>query len=288
MGGVETEVVPLHPPFDVSFRGFHRRQVLDHIESLEGRMALVAADRDDALRQAAELSKLLDHLRRESEEIRARLERVQAAPDTVAGASERLHRMMVLAEDETAELRNRTDQELTARRAAAEADAMRLGEEARQAREQALEQRRALIAEGRAEAGRLVREAADGCRRLEAESETRRTRVQQELEATIAHRRAEADEALHRQETLGVARMELLVRMVGDEIRRRSALLDRRAAELEELQLQVACQLATAHSALLQAVSQLPLPVTPTGGPAELSGEPPEAGRHRRLLHRPA
>ncbi len=61
------DLVPLHEPFETALRGFNRQQVLDHLESLDGRIAIVAADRDAALAQVAQLSKAPDHLRPESE-----------------------------------------------------------------------------------------------------------------------------------------------------------------------------------------------------------------------------
>ena len=42
------DLVPLHEPFETALRGFNRRQVLEHLESLDGRVAIVAADRDAA------------------------------------------------------------------------------------------------------------------------------------------------------------------------------------------------------------------------------------------------
>src|SRR3954471_12420778 len=57
------ELVPLHEPFETALRGFNRRQVLEHLESIDGRLAIVTADRDSALAQVAELTKALNDLR---------------------------------------------------------------------------------------------------------------------------------------------------------------------------------------------------------------------------------
>jgi hypothetical protein len=51
------DLIPLHEPFDIARLGFNRRQVLDHLASLDGRITLLAADRDAALAQVAELSR---------------------------------------------------------------------------------------------------------------------------------------------------------------------------------------------------------------------------------------
>ena len=63
----QDDVVPLYEPFETALRGFNRQQVLAHVESLEGQISMVTADRESALRQVAELSKAIDHLREESE-----------------------------------------------------------------------------------------------------------------------------------------------------------------------------------------------------------------------------
>src|SRR3712207_2916455 len=77
MRETQDEVIPLHVPFEIVLRGFNRQQVLDHIESLEDRISVIASDRDTALRQVADLSKVLEYLRREAEEATERLARLQ-------------------------------------------------------------------------------------------------------------------------------------------------------------------------------------------------------------------
>lgn len=110
MGGMhDDEVIPLHAPFEVVLRGFNRQQVLDHLESLEGRIAMIAADRDAALRQAADLSKVLEHLRREAATATERVERLQRS--SLGGAGVRIERLLQLAEDEITALRISTEQE---------------------------------------------------------------------------------------------------------------------------------------------------------------------------------
>src|SRR5688500_7234100 len=123
MNGGDDEVIPLHAPFEVTFRGFRQQQVLEYIESLEGEISLIGADRDRALEQAAELRKLLDHLRQEWEEARRRLESKPPTPPTGLPAgvtSERLHQMVVLAEAEAKAIREKGAADATATRAEAQ------------------------------------------------------------------------------------------------------------------------------------------------------------------------
>lgn len=120
----QDDVVPLHEPFETALRGFNRQQVLDHIESLDGRITMVAKDRESALAQVAELSRTIDqlreesellaHLRRETERVNEQVELMAQAP--IVGASVRIQRIVRLAEEEAAELKARAEQEAAAHR----------------------------------------------------------------------------------------------------------------------------------------------------------------------------
>ncbi|MFN2496494.1 MAG: hypothetical protein ABR608_11395, partial [Pseudonocardiaceae bacterium] len=92
MRGPQDEVIPLHAPFEIVLRGFNRQQVIDHIESLEGHIAMMTADRDAALRQTAELSRVLDHVRHEAEQASTRLHRLQRS--SLGGAGVRIQHML--------------------------------------------------------------------------------------------------------------------------------------------------------------------------------------------------
>ncbi|MEU4739981.1 hypothetical protein AB0G02_05870 [Actinosynnema sp. NPDC023658] len=122
MGAKEPEIVPLHAGFDVVYRGFHRRQVLEHLEHLEEQLKYTTLDRAEALAQAADLRKLLEMTRKDLDDARARIERLEMSPNTTTGASERLHRMLTLAEDEANELRLRAERDVAALRERTEAE----------------------------------------------------------------------------------------------------------------------------------------------------------------------
>ncbi|MDQ3825332.1 MAG: hypothetical protein M3325_06095, partial [Actinomycetota bacterium] len=168
------ELVPLHEPFETALRGFNRRQVLEHLESLDGRLAIVTADRDSALAQVAELAKalndlrsetdLLGHLRREAEKATAEMNRILTAPMAQVGA--RIQRIMELAEEEAGELKTRAQAEIAATKARADQDITEL-------RARADNQIAALRASVSREAKSLIEHAKRQCEQLESESAAR-------------------------------------------------------------------------------------------------------------------
>ena len=115
MRATPDELIPLHAPFDVVVRGFKRQQVLDHIESLEGEIAMIAADRDAALRQVADLTKLLDHLRHQAEEAIRQVDRLQRASLGAAGI--RVQHLLQVAEDEITALQAESERHIARREA---------------------------------------------------------------------------------------------------------------------------------------------------------------------------
>lgn len=130
MGAKEQELVPLHAGFDVVYRGFHRRQVIEHMENLEEQLRFTSLDRAEALAQAADLRKLLEMARHDLEEARARIERLETTSGSHASATERMHRMLRLAEDETAEMHLQTERECADLRARTEVELAELRAEA--------------------------------------------------------------------------------------------------------------------------------------------------------------
>lgn len=193
-GSQHDDLVPLHQPFETELRGFNRRQVLEHLESLDGRIAMVMADRDAALDQVAELSKVLNHLRTQSEDLRreadratSRVERILATP--MAGASARIQRIMWLATEEAAELQAHAESEAAARIARADQEIAELRARAD-----------AEIIKLRANASREVKSLLDHARRQRDQDES----AQRELRAQVADEVA-ALEALRAEITTALA-----------------------------------------------------------------------------------
>ncbi|MGW6936160.1 hypothetical protein ACWGE0_39305 [Lentzea sp. NPDC054927] len=203
MGAKEQELVPLHAAFDVVYRGFHRRQVIDHIENLEEQLRFTSLDRAEALAQAADLRKLLEMTRQDLEDARARIERLESTSGSHASATERMHRMLRLAEDEAAEmhlqadrectdLRTRTDVEVAALRADAEREAAAMRSEA----ESELYATRQDCASRAAAVERLEVEMERRCADLEAQHRQRADEVERECTEAVAQAQADADRLL--------------------------------------------------------------------------------------------
>ena len=234
------DLVPLHEPFETALRGFNRRQVLEHLESLDGRVAIVAADRDAALAQVAELTKalnhlrseseLLVHLRREAEKAAAQVERILSAPMAQAGA--RIQRILQLAEEEVAELKVRAQTQIAAEKARADQDIAEL-------RARADDQITALRASASREAKSLLEHAKRQCDQLEAESAARRQAAEQNSVQAIAQRESEANDRIKAEEIGSLASLHIIARMMGDNLTDRSRAVERDEAALRDLRAQV-------------------------------------------------
>ncbi|MGH8916785.1 MAG: hypothetical protein ACRD0H_00315 [Actinomycetes bacterium] len=244
-------MVPLYMPFEIVLRGFDRQQVLEHIESLEGRIAMVAADRDAALRQAADLSKLLEHLRRETEEATERVERLQRS--SLGGAGVRIQRMLQAAEDEITALQVRTAEETTALSERTRAEADRLIEETTRRCER-------LEADSEQRRSTAEAESAARCQRIEEESEHRRRTAEQQSERDIAAREAQASIRIREYQTWGMAGLHLILRIAGEGLNRRMGQVEREITRFVQLRAEVTARLFSAHHALEEAVAQVGKP----------------------------
>lgn len=243
--------MPLHQPFDVALRGFDRRQVLDHIDTLQGHITIVERDRDAALAHTAELQKVLEHLRaegavlthlqRQLDATNEQMHRLQQAP--LVGVPARIQQMLALAEEETAEMRDRARVETDQLRNQVETETAEL-------RRRAEVEATSLRDRSRLEAERLSRDTAARCERLEAATQRRRQEAEQQLEQEIARRHAEATRQIAEQEKASLARMHLMMRAVGDQV----DAARREIEALTALRSEIAAQLAAADRLLAAAV----------------------------------
>jgi cell division septum initiation protein DivIVA len=257
MHGTRDEVVPFPPPFEVVLRGFDRQQVIDHVNTLEARVATIGAERDAALhraaglnekveqlrREAAEATRQVDRLRREVAEAATEVDRLQRSPLTAATA--RIQRMLQMAEDEAVELQTTTERETTSLRESA-----------------------------RAEADRLLTETTQRCERLEAESQRRRQsansefaarhqQAEQQAEQDIARRRAETEAWTRDYQTRSVAALHLIMQMAGERLSSRVIKVKRQVTVARTLRSEVTGQLSEVHRLLVEALGVVDQP-TPT------------------------
>src|ERR1044071_7668721 len=90
--GEERDLVPLGAGFDITKRGYSRMQVEEHLEQLDGQLKILAADRNAAAAQAAELTAQLEVARTTIDDLNKQVERLAQPPTTLEGLSERLQR----------------------------------------------------------------------------------------------------------------------------------------------------------------------------------------------------
>src|SRR5919197_2890204 len=121
--GADQDLVPLGPGFDVTKRGYNRMQVNEHLEHVQNQLVMLAADRNNVAAQADDLARQLEGARSEIDELRGQVERRALPPTTLEGLSERLQRMLRLAQDEATETKARAEAEAGHIRDKAEADA---------------------------------------------------------------------------------------------------------------------------------------------------------------------
>src|SRR4051812_32371710 len=197
--GEDRDLVPLGAGFDIMKRGYSRVQVEEHLERLDGELRLLAADRDAAVSQAADLARQLEQSRSEIDSLRGQVERLALPPTTLEGLSERLQRMLRLAQDEAAETKARAEAEAEHIRAKAETDANALraryeemlrGLDTRRAEMEA--EHRDVIAKATAEAAAITKTAQDERAKLDSESNQRRAQIEEDFEIAMASRRTES------------------------------------------------------------------------------------------------
>lgn len=216
------DLIALHEPFDISRRGFDRRQVLNHLESLAGRIALIAADRDAALVQVAELSRVLDHLRRDADEATAQVQRLLKQPMAEVGA--RIACILQLVADEAAEVKAHAEAEINASKARAAQDIAEL-------KAHVDEQITAVQVHARREAQSLLEQARRERDQLESESAARRKAAEQ----AIAQREAQATQRIRHSELRSLGGVYLLLRVLDDRV----AAVQQEELALRELRAQV-------------------------------------------------
>lgn len=203
----DRDLIPLRPAFDIVRRGYDRAQVDYRIEELTAYLHIATADSDAGAAQVAELTRQLAAVREELDESRREVQRLGAPPTTLEGLSERLKRMLRLAQNEAAEITAKAQAAAAQRMADAERDAGDLPgryremikETERRRAEMETEHQR-VLAEARRQAEQIVAQATGHAAELDAEAATRRRQVEEDFEITMSARRSEAMRRLADQE----------------------------------------------------------------------------------------
>jgi hypothetical protein len=224
------EWLPPPVPFEIVRRGFAPDQVTAHLEKLEYDLRIATANRDATTQRLAELGAQLAAAQTEADNLRAQLDRMALEPVSMASLSDRMQRLIRIAEEEAAEtrakadeyssgLRERTDRETADRRAALEAEATTLITNL-QAGQSELEAARAQFD---AERDRTRSQLADQVRDLIAEATA-------EAEATRERARADA----HAMTSSAIATAEATVSAARAEAERLDAESESRRLQAEE------------------------------------------------------
>ncbi|MGP4018861.1 cellulose-binding protein [Saccharopolyspora sp. 5N708] len=272
----DRELVPLKSDFDTVWYGFRRSQVKFYIQQTEAEIRLVTEDRDSALSQVSDLTAQLNEARAEVELLKQQLDEQARSPIDAAALSDRLRRMVRLAQDEANEIvaaAQAASEHEWARSEQAAADLRnryeKLVAEADEWRRQSEEQRNEMLARTREEVQAMAREAEQCRRRLDTDAELRRTQVEHDFEISMAARREEAMRILAEREQASRNEAQRRVREASAEAERRL----RRADEYAETMLRMRQALAQRVRAAQQVLGAAEpfLAAAEAGAPSEES-----------------
>ena len=235
----ERDVVPLGTGFDIVKRGYSRTQVEEHLERLDKELKLIALDRDAATAQAQDMYKQMGQARTEISDLRSQVNRLSAPPTTLEGLSERLQRMLRLAQDESNEIKARAESDAGQIRARAEADANSLRAryenliaEVDGRRVELENEHRELMEKAHADIDARNKAAEAARTKLDTESAARRQQIEEDFEIAMSSRRTESMRVLAEQEATSKAEAERRVREATDEAARIRAQVGEEAAQL--------------------------------------------------------
>lgn len=212
------EWLPAQIPFDLVRRGFAPDQVTAHLERLEYDLRIATANSDATNQRLSELSAHLSAVQSEADDLRAQLDHLALEPVSMTGLSNRMQRMIRLAEEEAAEIRARANAEADQLRAGAAATAAATATEREafdgereRTRRQLAEQVKNLVNEATAEAENLrvtataqaetaLTAATTGADQLLTDARNESTRAvaaaRAEAESTLLAARTEATDTL--------------------------------------------------------------------------------------------
>ncbi|MBB5156574.1 cellulose-binding protein [Saccharopolyspora phatthalungensis] len=270
----DRELVPLKSDFDTVWYGYRRSQVKFYIQQTENEIRLLTEDRDSALSQVDELAAQLNRARAEVEALKQQLDDQARKPIEAAGLSDRLRRLVRLAQDEANEV-------LVAAQAAAEHEWARseqaaaelrdryekLVAEADEWRRQSERQRNEMLARTREEVQAMAREAEQSRRRLDVEAEERRTQVEHDFEVSMAARREEAMRIQTERERKSREEAQRRVREATAEAERRIRDADEYSETMLRMRQDVAARVRAAQQVL--ATAEPFLAATEAGVPSE-------------------
>ncbi len=175
------EWLPQQAAFELVRRGYSPEQVNEYLDRLEYDLRILTADRDSATHRLADLASQLQAAQSDSDELRHQLDRTAMSTPTMSGLSERMQRMIRLAEEEAAEIRARAGADAAERQADTDQRAADLSEA-----------RRSFDAEREKARGQLAQQVEDITNEALAESERVRGAASHEAASVVGAAQAEA------------------------------------------------------------------------------------------------
>lgn len=267
-----SEWLPPPVPFEIVRRGYSPDQVTAHIEKLEYDLRIATANREATSERLAELTGQLSAAQAEADALRAQLDRQALEPMSMGGLSDRMQRMIRIAEEESADtrtaaeeystdLRERTEAETAELRRTAETEVAQLRANAEKAAAELRAKSEAEAAEVHATLQTRLSEQADARAAFDAERDRTRTQLSEQVSALLveatAHAeatRAQAREDSERMVAEAEAKADLLVTQARAEAERLEAEAAARRAELEEdFTLAINARRLEAHRAVTEA-----------------------------------
>jgi cell division septum initiation protein DivIVA len=275
------DIVPLRTDFDRAWRGYDIRQVREYVLGIEAELRLLISDRDAAAANAEDLARQLEEQRTENDRLREKIDRIARTPIEPDGLSERLLRMVELAEDEATEITERA--RAAAERSWAEAD--KAGHRLRERHERMVaeldERRRELAAEHdklmartRAEIDIMTKQAAQNRRRQEEQAARRREQIENDFAQVMAARRTKALQEIAERERLAKQEAERLVAEATATAQQLVEVAQGKADVMDELRRRTAEALQATHQLLAEAA---PLLADPFQVPEQRNESEPES-----------
>ncbi|MFO7194143.1 MULTISPECIES: hypothetical protein [Thermocrispum] len=233
-----TEVVPLKTDFDVVWRGYDREQVQHYVAAVEQELRMLTMDRDAALAKADSLADRLTEAQSEIRALQEKVDRIAREPISPDALTERMRRMVELAQEEAKEITER-----------AQAAAQQGWDTARSAEE--------LMQRARKRAHELVTEAEQRRRELDEQAAELRRQMDEDFRIALNKRRSEAVRQIAEEKAAAKAEAERLVQEATEQSRRMVAEAERRVAELERHRAQISSMLGETMRLLDQADTML-------------------------------
>ncbi|RJQ66864.1 chromosome segregation protein [Pseudonocardiaceae bacterium YIM PH 21723] len=208
-------------------RGYDPAQVDEHLGRVDGELRRMAAERDAAIADVRELERQLEKAQSSNKELSSQVNRLSQAPTTIEGLSERLERMLKLAQDEADEIKASAAAESEEFAAKVEAETKSLKERHDQAVAELTaarashdgDQRKTLI-DAKERAAALMSAVEEQSNLAELDSKARRQQAEEDLEISLSSRRTEIMRTLAEAEATSKTEAERRRREATEESRR--------------------------------------------------------------------